>query len=238
MKKRNIFIIAITSVLAISAVIGALLITNSDSSANKSGSKEPDSIISTIIDTQEETDASDEVPVGELETLVLNIMGATDAETVKKYISSESFDNAQALVDSYTGTEYDVTLEYATKYDDYIIFSYSAFEGTEQFENGYLIFTIEDNNYKLCVNQDINNDFYEHFGCSTCGNSGTISTGATSACGICGGTGQQYIPNLYYDAALGWQGGYTGCSGCGGAGHTGAITSTCPTCNGHGVVVK
>lgn len=237
MKKRNILIIAITSVLAISAVIGALLITNSDSSANKNGSKQPDPIISTI-DTQEETDAGTEVPIDELEAIILNIMEATDAETVKQYLSSESFDNAQGLVESYAGTEYEATLEYAAEYDDYIVCRYHAFEGTEQIEDGYLIFTIENNNYKLCVNQDINNDFYEHFECSGCGGNGTINTGATSTCGICGGTGQQYIPNLYYDAALGWQGGYTGCSGCGGAGHTGAITTTCPTCNGRGVVVR
>ena len=52
------------------------------------------------------------------------------------------------------------------------------------------------------------------------------NTGTTSpftqhqptVCPICSGTGQQYIPNMYYDQIMGWQGGYISCSGCGGSG--------------------
>ena len=61
--------------------------------------------------------------------------------------------------------------------------------------------------------------------CPSCGGAGWFT------CGICGGTGQQYIPNLYYDAVMGWTGGYQGCSGCGGSGGT-----VCSTCGGTGQV--
>lgn len=72
--------------------------------------------------------------------------------------------------------------------------------------------------------------------CQQCKGSGSITTGRT-ACAICGGTGQQYIPNQYYDAALNmWMGGYVGCGGCGGSGYTGAQeTAQCPSCGGDGL---
>lgn len=62
--------------------------------------------------------------------------------------------------------------------------------------------------------------------CPSCGGAGRFT------CGICGGTGQQYIPNLYYDAVMGWTGGYQGCGGCGGSGGT-----VCSTCGGTGQVI-
>ena len=72
--------------------------------------------------------------------------------------------------------------------------------------------------------------------CQQCQGSGSITTGRI-ACAICGGTGQQYIPNQYYDATLNmWMGGYVGCGGCGGSGYTGSgTTSVCPSCGGDGL---
>ncbi len=69
--------------------------------------------------------------------------------------------------------------------------------------------------------------------CSNCGGSGTIYTGG-SVCGICGGTGQQYIPNAYYDNIMGWQGQWQMCSGCAGAGHFGGTSEICSNCHGYG----
>lgn len=43
------------------------------------------------------------------------------------------------------------------------------------------------------------------------------------------------MPNLYYDAVMGWTGGYIGCSGCGGSGYTSGY-NICSNCNGIGIV--
>ena len=75
--------------------------------------------------------------------------------------------------------------------------------------------------------------------CKTCGGYGNIqrTSGGSGVCSICSGTGQMYVPNLYYDANMGWQGGYMVCSGCAGTGRFGASSETeiCPECFGAGL---
>jgi hypothetical protein len=74
---------------------------------------------------------------------------------------------------------------------------------------------------------------FNQYICPTCGGSGSVVTGST-ACAICGGTGQQYIPNLFYDPYNGWYGGYQSCSGCGGSGQI-TTYGACSSCGGWGV---
>ena len=81
--------------------------------------------------------------------------------------------------------------------------------------------------------------------CDACRGTGTVyvtQNAGRTPCAICGGTGvqQEYVANLYYDASLGWQGGYitVGCGGCGGAGYinngTQEVGISCPDCGGKG----
>lgn len=240
MKKRNVLIIAITLVLAIAAVVGALIITSPDKTeSNKSKKDETTTRVEAQVEDKE-TDA-DKVPATEeLEKMLKDIFESDDAEYMLQHLDGASLERAQELCNFYSGTEYDVNLEYVTTYKQYLLYHYTSkvIEGTGTDEDSYLVFTKVGDEYKLCVAQDAMNDINEHFACSTCGGAGSISTGGTQTCGICGGLGQQYVPNLYYDAVLGWQGGTIACSGCGGAGHTGATYSTCHTCGGIGVVIE
>ena len=86
---------------------------------------------------------------------------------------------------------------------------------------------------------DKNFDSMSQYMCTDCAGKGyyTVQNANQLACAICGGTGQQYNPSLYYDAVMGWQGGYTACSGCAGSGYTGGVapeTHTCTNCDGIG----
>ena len=69
--------------------------------------------------------------------------------------------------------------------------------------------------------------------CGNCGGNGGVYNGG-SVCAICNGSGQQYIPNAYYDNVMGWQGQWQVCGGCGGAGHIGGNIEICPVCHGYG----
>ncbi len=82
----------------------------------------------------------------------------------------------------------------------------------------------------------VTSDFGDH-SCGSCGGAGVIAqTSGESVCAICGGTGQQYIPNAYYDSALNtWQGQYMVCSGCGGSGYF-TTYRVCNACGGFGII--
>lgn len=238
MNKRNVLIIAITLVLAIAAVVGALIVTSPDKAESKTSKK---SETTTRIEALAEDKNEDKLPsTTELENMVKDIFESDDAEYVLQHLDGASLERAQELCNYYTGTEYEINLEYVTTYKQYLLYRYTAkvTEGVGLDEDAYLVFTKVGDEHKLCVAQDAMIDINEHFACSTCGGAGSISTGDTQTCGLCGGLGQQYVPNLYYDAALGWQGGTIACSGCGGAGHTGTVYSTCHSCGGMGIVIK
>ena len=76
------------------------------------------------------------------------------------------------------------------------------------------------------ITEDITTSSATFITCPNCGGMGRFT------CGICGGSGQQYIPNMFYDPVMGWTGGYQGCGGCGGSGGT-----VCPSCGGSGQVL-
>lgn len=78
--------------------------------------------------------------------------------------------------------------------------------------------------YRICMNQKIADHILADMLCGTCGGYGQITDGNATVCDLCGGTGQQYNPNLYYDAMMGWTGGYMVCSGCGGSGYIGNVS--------------
>ncbi len=98
-------------------------------------------------------------------------------------------------------------------------------------------FEIETGNFRYCNDESVWERVNNEMICPSCGGSGQIMDGTGTACAICGGTGQQYIPNLYFDAVMGWTGGYIGCSGCGGSGYIGNVSyHVCENCHGIGLV--
>lgn len=117
-----------------------------------------------------------------------------------------------------------------------VLFHYTVREsGAEEW--GFLMYRPNgEQGYVLYQNDTVLQNIIDNHVCGNCGGSGQIPSGNDLACAICGGTGQQYIPNLYYDAVMGWTGGYTGCSGCGGSGYISGGYAICNMCEGCGIL--
>ena len=60
-----------------------------------------------------------------------------------------------------------------------------------------------DGSYIYCNDQAVWDEINNTMLCPTCQGAGQIADGNGIPCGICGGTGQMYVPNLYYDAVTG-----------------------------------
>ena len=110
------------------------------------------------------------------------------------------------------------------------------YEEKDGHHKNYLQFMVVNNSgLCFCDRADIWETINACMLCPDCGGSGQIMNGTRAACAICGGTGQQFIQNLYYDAIMGWIGGYICCSGCGGSGYIGNVSyNTCSNCMGMG----
>ena len=114
------------------------------------------------------------------------------------------------------------------------LISYSADTSSDTQYSFLMYYEDENNNIVCCQDQDLRNTIINAHLCTYCGGSGSVASGGMTICPICNGIGQQYIPNLYYDAVMGWTGGYIVCSGCGGSGQTGSY-SICTWCAGTGI---
>lgn len=100
------------------------------------------------------------------------------------------------------------------------------------------VFKKGDGGYRIETNQEILDEIVEKCMCGTCNGSGKTAVQGNT-CAICAGTGVQYYPNTYYDAATNmWMGETRACSGCAGAGTLGGAASECPTCHGHGLAFR
>ena len=169
-----------------------------------------------------------------------NLIKADTAEAAKAFMTEDSWDMAQTLIDIFPDEEPEVTAEIKASNGEYAICYYTVHfpSHTEPFQSGYAIFQRGEDAYKLCENAEVHNKVIAPYLCNTCGGGGSVTTGTPVTCAICGGTGTQYIPNAYYDAGMNmWMGQYMGCSGCGGSGHIGGTTtSICGTCTGVGFV--
>lgn len=165
------------------------------------------------------------------------IMNEGDTESIKEFLTDDSLDKAQELFEHYSGAEFEVTVEKAGDFEGYELYKYTAkVKNGEGEESGIVVLLAGDDGYKLCMDPKVHQNINENILCASCSGTGSVLSGG-NACGICGGTGQQYIPNAYFDAALGmWQGQYQACSGCGGAGMTGASYVPCASCGGCGLI--
>lgn len=166
------------------------------------------------------------------------LASAETAEEVENYVTENTYDKADAIASAYPGISYDATTEKIGDYGIYEVHKYELFDETtsELVEKSMVLCLKTDDGYLICSNNDVLSEFSNSCCCSTCGGSGSIYTGTT--CAICSGTGQQYIPNAYFDAALNmWQGQYQACSGCAGAGMTGGTNVICSGCGGSGFIL-
>lgn len=170
-----------------------------------------------------------------LESLV-NAKNTTEAAA---WLTADSQDRAQSILNFYKGLPLEVKVEYKKSFKGYDIFYYEVrnTNTNELFDSSFSALCREGDKYLVCLSQQMQSDIHKEFLCKKCNGSGNTSTNISTACGICGGTGFQYIPNAYYDAALNmWMGQNMACSGCGGSGHIGGgSNTTCTGCNGYGL---
>lgn len=169
-----------------------------------------------------------------------SILNAESIDEVEDWLTEDSKSSAQTLVEFYEGKEVSIEAEYKTEYKGHDIFYYEArdLKSKEIVETGYSLLQYNDSKYLLCVDKALQADVRKEFMCGLCNGGGSVGGTADIVCGICGGTGVQYMPSAYFDAATQtWMGQNMACSGCGGAGrHPGVGGNTCPGCNGQCVV--
>lgn len=165
---------------------------------------------------------------------------AQTEEELLPYLTADSAERAQAVLNHYPDSVPTIRLTYETHFENYDIFSYTlTYTDNDYTETLMMLMERGENGYRLCINPDAQNAFANEYRCTRCQGNGTITTGNRTACAICGGTGQQYIPNQYFDPITNMpMGGYIGCGGCGGSGYIGQQnTEQCPVCEGFGLDV-
>lgn len=200
--------------------------------------------------TKEELQTGDSV-TDNVQKWISCVESADSYEAAQAYFTDDSDqDSVNEIYDSIknAGTLNELNAIYLDDVNgtDMVLFEYYLNASDTLSRNLYLFEQSDDGSYKACFNEDLMDDasdlLNQKFLCPNCGGNGSIeiSAGSTgTVCAICGGTGQQYIPNLYYDTVMGWTGGYIGCSGCGGSGYIGSAAptyATCETCMGRGIV--
>lgn len=134
--------------------------------------------------------------------------------------------------------KYIATAEKVTDYKEYEVYECEIKEASNPDSKFHCfeVFKKGGKGYLIETDQAVIDEIVEKYRCSTCQGSGKLAAQG-NACAICSGTGVQYYPNAYYDAALQmWMGETRACSGCAGPGTVGGMTETCHRCQGHGVV--
>lgn len=171
---------------------------------------------------------------------VLTALQKNNTKTLKKLLGEKTAAELKKYQQKYKlGPNEKLSIRVAEKDGEHIYFSliygddpiYKAysFRGCLTRKKDYWLFECPEKAKEILTN---------HF-CDKCHGDGTIAQtiGGSNTCAICNGTGQQYNPNLYYDAIMGWTGGYTACSGCAGSGRIGGSVEyhLCQTCQGTGL---
>lgn len=208
---------------------------NTTSTGDGSSTQDANSTQTPIQSTSTESPKADETSAA---TALKMVAHASTAEEALPYLVDATEERAQQLAEYYPNNV-EVDMHYVTAFRDYEVFKNTVSDpDTGASETGYCLMQRGEDGYRVCGSTDLLNDMVAQFRCKTCNGQGSTTIGDRIACGICSGTGQQYIPNQYFDAALNmWMGGYVGCGGCGGSGFTGnAVTNTCPTCLGECLV--
>lgn len=169
-----------------------------------------------------------------------SLLAAIKAETVEQaaqYMETDSAEQMQKMLDNYSQYDLTVEMDYLGKADDKDVFKCEMIRVVDSSTlNTTFVFGTEmKDRYVFCEKESFLAKMKESVFCRTCNASGVIYSGGT-ACAICAGTGQQYIPNAYYN---GWQwvGQYQACSGCAGAGYFNRRTQTCNICHGVGLIL-
>ncbi len=177
-------------------------------------------------------DTTDGVSV---EECFLAIAYSKSAEEMAKYVSvGDAKDYYGNVKNLFGGDTYTVKAEFAGTFENYEVFYLTIKSNTDKSKEmkNFEIFQKVGDDYKLALDADAISKINTECLCPTCKGAGNFTSGGT-ACAICAGTGVQYYPNAYFDAATGlWQGETRACSGCAGAGYMGGSAKTCTTCKG------
>ena len=168
---------------------------------------------------------------------IANISQSPNVNTLRQYLTADSYDAAEAVWSNWSSLDPAVEIEYIGKYKEYDVFLIAAkYRVTGKEERGFMLLKEENGSYKACANEEVLRKAQDDIVCNVCAGNGKVQNGG-QVCGICGGTGQQYIPNAYYDGWM-WQGLWQACAGCGGAGRVGVVYRDCAYCAGDGLRLK
>ena len=87
---------------------------------------------------------------------MLNILLANDEESVKAFLTADSYESAGDFVSYYLGANYEVTTEKVGIHQGYELFYYTIMDTVSgASEWGISIFVKEGDGYKLCLNSDV-----------------------------------------------------------------------------------
>lgn len=173
------------------------------------------------------------------EECLLGFINAKSIEEAASFATADTAEDVQNTWASFSGNTFRAEVSFAGEFEGLHVFLCKLIPGgsDQVYTTTLAIMRQQDDHYILCLQQSIQNHLVAQCLCPACNGNGQIYTGG-NVCGICAGTGQQYYPNVYYDAALQmWQGQYQSCSGCAGAGHTGSNQLTCISCRGIGLIL-
>lgn len=190
---------------------------------------------SPVVTPMKELTKNDAEAVEKAEECLLGLLNSSTHDEISKYVTESSESYSENLLRLFPKSDYTVNLKALGSLEGHDFFAYTIKSKSDNTVNasGIEVFTSTDKGYVVENNTEVLEKLKTACFCKTCKGTGTISAGGNT-CGICGGTGQQYYPAVYYDAALHmWQGQFMACSGCGGAGHTGGSTVICPACHGN-----
>lgn len=164
------------------------------------------------------------------------VVNAEDVETAAHYMEKDTPEQLQERLDFCKKHNFRVEMDYIGQVEDKDIFKCKIILADESILDTPFVFGTElDDRYVFCEKESFLTKMKNEILCHTCNASGVINSGGT-ACAICAGTGQQYIPNAYYN---GWQwvGQYQACCGCAGAGYFNQKTYPCTACYGIGLIL-
>lgn len=168
---------------------------------------------------------------------IANLFQARDVQTVTEYLTADSYDTAEAVLSDCKSLLVENEPEYHGRYEGYDVFALTVkYRTSGEVSTIFVLLKEENGSYKFCANEEVLLKAQDDIICNVCAGNGKVQHGG-QVCSICGGTGQQYIPNAYYDGWM-WQGLWQACAGCGGAGRFGVSYRNCAYCAGDGLRLK
>ncbi len=172
-----------------------------------------------------------------VEECLTAVLNARSAAELDGWITDNFDGYYEQMKGHFPADDYVVSVEKLGEFQEREVYTFTITEAgkSDAPVSGVEVFKKDGTQYRVETNQEFIGKLVEECTCRTCDGSGKLVT-SNHVCGVCAGTGVQYYPNTYYDAATNmWMGETRACSGCAGAGTLGGAASECPTCHGHGL---